>query len=317
MADLLVTGANGFIGVPLLRALGARGDTVTALDIQRGPALAALCAETSTLRFVQGTVTERSHLAGLLMQSKPAAVIHCAALVGSLATLDTPAEALRVNVEGTLNVLEAMRLAGVPRLINLSTEEVYGAFDAESIDETHPCRPQHPYGITKYAAEQFVRDYQRRFGVEAVSLRTCWVYGPGLPRPRVPKNLIDAALAGTPLHLPRGGDFRVDQIHVDDVVAGILGALDLAHHPHDAYHLSTGVALPLSESVAIVRELVPGADLSIGPGDYAFGAGVATVRKGALRNERAREAFGFRPRYTLRSGLAAYLEATREQLRGG
>jgi UDP-glucose 4-epimerase len=196
-------------------------------------------------------------------------------------------------------------------VLNISTEEIYGDFRAERIDEDHPCFPVMPYGISKFAVEQLGRDYARNHGLEVVHLRTCWVYGPGLPRPRVPKILVDAAVDGRPLHVPAGGDFRVDHVYVDDLVAGVLAALDKREHRYDAYHISSGSAPSLREIVDIVNELVPGAQISIGPGHYAFGDRVRVVRKGALDNSRARAELGYAPRYDIRRGLAATIDARR------
>jgi UDP-glucose 4-epimerase len=215
---------------------------------------------------------------------------------------------MRVNVGGMLNLLEAMRLQGIGRLVNISTEEIYGHFQAACIDEDHPCRPMMPYGISKYAAEQLARDYQRLHGIDGVHLRTCWVYGPGLPRLRPPRTLLEAALAGRPLHLPSGADFRVDHVYIDDVVSGVLAALDRRGRRYDAYHIATGSAPAMSEIVAMVNELVPGARLTIGPGPMQFGDRIDVVRKGALDITRAREDLGYEPRYDVRAGLAACIE---------
>src|SRR6266536_2497084 len=149
-------------------------------------------------------------------------------------------------------------LVGIKRVVNLSSEETYGVFESDRIDETHPNRPLKPYGISKYAVERLACDYASAYGLEIIHVRTCWVYGPGLPRPRVPKILIDAAVAGRKLHLPSGGDFRVDHVYIDDCVDGI-----------------------------------------------------EAVRKGALDITRARTELGYEPRFPIKKGLAAYLEATR------
>ena len=130
--------------------------------------------------------------------------------------------------------------------------------------------------------------------MEIIHVRTCWVYGPGLPRLRVPKTLIDAAVAGHKLHLPSGGDFRADHVYIDDCVDGIVKALDKPSHHSDVYHISTGEAPSLAEIVAMIKELVPGADLAIGPGPYKFVDGTEAVRKGALDITRARNELGLR-----------------------
>lgn len=311
MARILVTGASGFIGAAVTEALARRGDTVAAFDIAVSPALARICARYPHVQAVPGEITEWPHVAAALREARPEAVVHCAAIVGVVASLDAPFATLRVNVGGALNLMEAMRLFGVRRLVNLSSEEIYGPFERDLIDEDHPCRPTLPYGISKFAAEQLARDQARLHGLDAVHVRTCWVYGPGLPRPRVPKILIEAAAERRPLHLEEGGDFRVDHVYIDDLVAGILAVLDRPRHRFDAYHIATGEAPSLAEMVAIVKELVPGAELSVGPGPYRMGGRVELVRKGALDIARARAELGYAPRFDIRAGLEAYLRAWR------
>jgi nucleoside-diphosphate-sugar epimerase len=314
MARIIVTGANGFIGAEVVRALAARGDEVAAFDIVVGPPLRALAAQHANVRVVAGEITEWQHIANLVRDAKPDAIVHCAALVGVIASADVPFATMRVNIEGSLNVFESMRLFGVKRVVNLSTEEVYGNFTADRITEDHPCFPVMPYGISKFAVEQLGRDYRRNHGVDAIHVRTCWVYGPGLPRARVPKTLVDAAVEGRKLHVASGGDFRVDHVYIDDLVTGILSALDKPEHRHDVYHLSSGEAPSLFEIVDIIRDLVPGAEVSIGPGPYLFGDRIETVRKGALDTGRARAELGYVPRFDIRKGLAAYIAARRAEL---
>ena len=311
MLRILVTGGAGFIGGAVVAALGARGDDVVAFDVARSPRLESILAERRNVTFVQGEITEWPQIAGLLQARRPDAIVHCAAVVSVTSSIASPLGTFRVNVEGTLNMLEAMRLFGVRRMINLSSEETYGAFERDRIDETHPNRPVKPYGISKYAAERLAGDYVSTYGLEVIHIRTCWVYGPGLPRPRVPKILVDAAVSGRALHVPGGGDYRVDHTYIDDCVDGILRALDKPAHSFDVYHVSTGEAPSMAEIVAIMKELVPAAELTIEPGPYRFVDGTEAVRKGALDVTRARTELGYAPRFPIRQGLAAYIEATR------
>jgi nucleoside-diphosphate-sugar epimerase len=261
---------------------------------------------------VPGDITDMANVAQAVLVHKPDVVVHCAAIVGVLSSLGSPINVVRVNVEGSLNVFEAMRLGGIRRCIHISSEEAYGAFRADKIDEMHPLDPVLPYGICKAAVEQLGRSYHALHGLEIINLRTSWVYGPGLPRDRIPKNLVDAALAGRKLHIPTGADSAIDHTHVDDVVSAILVALDHAQYHYDAYNIASGTAATVAEIVAIVRDLVPGAQLSVGPGTYRHGDRIDIVRKGALDVSRAAAELGWRPRYDIRTGLAAYVNAARE-----
>jgi len=304
----LITGGGGFLGAEVTRALIARGDTAIALDTQLN-ALANV-SETNLVR-VPGDITDMASIAQAVKLHKPDAVIHCAAIVGALASLGSPINVVRVNIEGSLNVFEAMRLGGIRRCIHISSEEAYGPFRADRIDETHPLDPVLPYGICKVAVEQLGRSYRDLHGLEVINLRTSWVYGPGLPRERVPKTLVDAALAGRKLHLLSGADTKIDHTHIFDIVSGILKALDHPQHRCDAYNIASGQAPSIAEIIAIIQELIPTAQLSADSGPYRHGDRVEMVRKGALDVSRAAAELGWKPRYDIRTGLADYIATMR------
>jgi UDP-glucose 4-epimerase len=308
MGRYLVTGGAGFVGAEIAAALAARGDEVAAFDLRSTPRIESLAATHEHLSFIAGEISEWPAIACLMQAFRPDAVLHCAAIVGVRASLEAPIQTMRVNVEGSLNVMEAMRLFGVPRMVHMSSEETYGHFQSDRIDEDHPQNPIMAYGISKVAVEQLGRSYAQRYGLECLNVRACWVYGPGLPRARVPNTLVAAAASGTPLHLESGGDFRVDHTYIDDLVDGTIRVLDHRDHPFDAYHISSGSASSLAEIVAILKELVSGAQLSVGPGNMEFLPGLPIWRKGALDVGRADKVVGYRPRYDIRAGLAATFE---------
>lgn len=305
---VFVTGGGGFLGSALAHRFAGRGDTAIAFD-RNFDLLARGAAPSPRIVAAQGDITDAAGLTGAMQRHRPDAVIHCAAVVSVLSSIDSPVGAVRVNVEGAVNLFEAMRACGVRRAIHISSEETYGEFSAPVIDETHPLEPVMFYGVTKVAVEHLGRCYRDLYGMEVINLRTSWVYGPDLPRDRVPKNLIDAALEGRSLHLPGGADSAIDHTYVDDFVDGTLAALDCAHHPFDVYNLSSGTAPTLAEVVTAVKEIVPGADISVGPGIYRHGGRIPVPRKGALDLRRAREAFGYVPRFDIRAGLRAYAAA--------
>jgi nucleoside-diphosphate-sugar epimerase len=305
---VLVTGGGGFLGAQVCRALIARGDTAIAFDTQLG---ALSTADDAKLVCVPGDITDLANLAHAIALHKPDAVIHCAAIVGVLSSLASPLNIVRVNVEGSLNVFEAMRLNQVRRCIHISSEEAYGEFRSDRIDETHPLDPVLPYGICKAAVERLGRTYRDLHGCEVINLRTSWVYGPGLPRDRVPKTLVEAALAGRRLHAPSGADVKIDHTYIADFVSGVLKALDHRQHRYDVYNIASGRAATIAEMIEAVCGLVPGARLSAGAGPYRHGDRVEMVRKGALDVSRAAAEIGWTPRYDIRTGLAQYVEELR------
>jgi UDP-glucose 4-epimerase len=307
---ILVTGGGGFLGAAVSKALISRGDTVIAFDThfpKHGTGTSQHHVQ------VLGDITNMAALAQTVLTHKPDTVIHCAAIVGVLSSIGSPNNIVRINVEGSINVFEAMRLANITRCIHISSEEAYGAFRAERIDESHPLEPVLPYGICKATVEQLGRTYCDLHGLEVINLRTSWVYGPALPRDRIPRNLVMAALDGRPLHIPHGADTAIDHTWVDDWVSAVVAALDHDKHNYDVYNISSGEASTVTELARIVSELIPGAQLSVGPGLYRHGNQIELVRKGALDISRAEAELGWKPKHDIRSGLAAYIKALRNR----
>jgi len=308
MACVLVTGGSGFLGAAVVRRLAGRGDRVIVLDNFQTGASENLEGLGSNVGVFGGDITDLGGLLNLIRQHRVQRIIHAAAIVSALPSLSAPSHVTRVNIEGTLNVLEAMRLFDVERAVHISSEEIYGAFRHEPADEEHPVAPTSPYGISKVASEQLGRFYRTVYKTDFINVRTSWVYGPGFPRQRIPRTLIEAALAGRPLHLSRGGDARIDHTFLEDCVDGILLALDHAAHPFDAYNVASGEGRTIAEMVAMVKDLIPGADLSVGPGPYWYDDRLVMPPKGALDLTRAKRILGYQPKYDLQRGLARYLE---------
>lgn len=308
---VLVTGGGGFLGYATTCALAHRGDTVIAFDTAFGKQLLELANSSDRVHAEAGDMTDLANLAQIFNKHRPNAVVHLAAMVGVPASVGSPANILRVNVQGSLNVFEAMRLFDVQRVIHMSTEEVYGNFECACASEEHPQRPTNPYGVTKLAVEHFGRSYGELHGLQCINLRTSWVYGVGLDRPRPPMNYLQAALSGLKVDLPCGADTVIDYAYIDDVVDGILLALDHPSHRYDVYNVASGQGVSDQELIDEIRHLLPEAQLKVGPGRRPYASGHRMPVKGALNCSRAREELGYLPRYDIRRGLAAYVDRWR------
>jgi nucleoside-diphosphate-sugar epimerase len=314
---ILVTGASGWLGSAIVETLLKRGDAVVAADLGVSPSIAALVARDERLTTVVADLGEWHQVMRLFEAHRPDAVIHAAAIVGVIQAADIPIKAQRVNVEGAINLFEAMRLSGVKRVVHISTEETYGDFLSPVIDEDHPQKPLSIYGLTKLAAEHYGRVCSREHGLECINVRTCWVYGPHLPRLRMPRTFVEAALRDEPFHQADGGNLAVDQVYIDDTVAGVLLALDKPKHRYDAYNIATGVAPTLRATAEAVNRAIPGARITVGDsGSYHHGGKVLSAVKGALDISRARTELGYEPRYDLQRGIEATIAATRERMNG-
>jgi nucleoside-diphosphate-sugar epimerase len=289
---ILVTGGCGWLGAEITRTLLTRGDAVVAMDIAVSPAMAALAAQQPRLTVVTADLGEWAQVLRLLQHHRPDGIIHAAAIVGVIQAAAIPIKALRVTVEGAVNLFEAMRLTGIKRVVHVSTEETYGDFQAPMISEDHSQNPTSVYGLTKLAVEHYGRVFSQEHGLECINARTCWVYGPHLPRLRMPRTFIEAALRGEPFHQPDGASFAVDQVYIA------------------SYNIATGAAPTLRDTAEAVNRAIPGARITVGDAPYRHGGTVLSAVKGALDIARAQGELGYQPRYDLQRGIEATIAAT-------
>jgi nucleoside-diphosphate-sugar epimerase len=309
--SVLITGGAGFLGSHIARALVQRGDRVVIYDNFSAGLPQNLIDLQDKLKLVNGDILDLSFLIRTIMAEKVKRIIHTAALVGFAASIEKPALTARINIEGTLNILEASRLVGVERIMDISSEEVYGHFQYEPADENHPFSPSAPYSISKVAAEGFDRFFHTFFGLDVVTIRTSWVYGPGLPRARPPKTFIENSVKGISTKMDSGADHRVDHTYIDDFVQGALLAFDVKNPKSRVFNIASGKAYTFSQMARMVEEIVPGPKISVGPGLMKYSETVEGPQKGALNIQRAQSELGYQPQYDLFKGLIKYVESLR------
>ena len=176
----LVTGGGGFIGSNLVDALVARGDEVTVVDdLSTGKRHNLDVALGTDANLVELDIRDAPALAEQFERLAPEVVFHMAAQIDVRRSVADPALDSRVNVEGTINVLNAARAAGVKRVVNTSTGgAIYGEGQVIPAPEDHPVAPEAPYGLSKFCAEHYCALFTRLHGLSTVSLRYGNVYGP-------------------------------------------------------------------------------------------------------------------------------------------
>ena len=231
---LLVTGAAGFIGFHTAKALAARGDEVVGLDnldpyydVALKRARLAILNREPKFCFARADLADRNTMAGLFASERFERVIHLGAQAGVRYGIDNPLAYVDSNVVGTMTVLEGCREHAVEHLVYASSSSVYGANATMPFAVRH--HADHPlslYAATKRSNELMAHTYAHLHGLPVTGLRFFTVYGP-FGRPdmalfRFTKNIIE----GKPIEVFNYGRHRRDFTYIDDIVQGIVNALD-------------------------------------------------------------------------------------------
>jgi nucleoside-diphosphate-sugar epimerase len=267
-----VTGAAGFLArsiLPLLRA----NHEVDATD-------------RSTL-----DVTDAAAVLQHFHRTKPELVVHLAALCGAKPSRERPPEFFATNALGAVNVLEACRRAGVPRLLFTSSMTVFGAGD-EARAETSPFAPRHPYAVSKVAAEFACLNYCRDFGLAISVLRPTLVIGEGYKEPHAVGDFTETVLRGDDIVLFGDGSHRRDFVHPEDVAGAVVAAVgrlgQASAGSYETFNISNGQVHRMVELADLVIRVV-------GRGRVVHRPATDQTFSLFTRIDRARELLGYRP----------------------
>src|SRR6266851_4370446 len=235
---VVLTGGAGFIGSHLAEALLRRGNQLTivdSLDEFYSPAWKQANLEeirrAGCFQFFPADICDAERLREILSKARPDLVIHLAARAGVRPSIEQPRLYERVNVAGTLNLLELCRELKVPKFIFGSSSSVYGATSrAPFSEEEAGLQPISPYAATKLAGETLSYTYAHLFGLCVICLRFFTVYGPR-QRPDLAIHKFTARIeAGKPIPVFGDGSTGRDYTHVQDIVAGVLAATEYEAH---------------------------------------------------------------------------------------
>lgn len=250
-----LTGIDGFVGRHLAAALVEEGHRVTGCSLH-GAADVGGAEE-----VVVCDVRDADRVAEVLGEVRPEAVVHLAGQTSNAAAFEDPAETFRTNVLGTLHVLEACRAIGSPRVLVVTSSEVYGPRDPASgpVEETAPIAPVTPYGASKAAQDVLAYQYGAGFGLPVVRARAFPHTGPGQDRrfvfPSVARRIAEAEAGVGPSEIEVGwlGAVR-DVSDVRDVVRAYVALLG-GGAPAGPYNVCGGVGRTIGELLETLLEM--------------------------------------------------------------
>ncbi|MBE2220405.1 MAG: NAD-dependent epimerase/dehydratase family protein [Anaerolineae bacterium] len=298
----LVTGGAGFLGSALANRLVKDGHHVTVLDdLSNGKREQLETAVT----FHQGDVDSIPLLWSLLQDVD--CVYHLAARVSVAQSILHPRDYSRVNVGGTVSLMEAMRDTGIRRVVFTSSGAIYGQQPEQPVHEEDTPQPDSPYAVSKWAAEQYIHTIGRLWDIETVALRIFNAYGPrqSLPvshAPVVPRFLQQALTGGSLVIFGDGSQSR-DFIYVDDVVAALVTAATAKGINRQVINIGSGVETSVTGLVDAIERVNGRSAKCIYNREKNGG-----VPRLVADISRAQALLGFRPQTDLITGLQHILE---------
>ncbi|TWI50841.1 UDP-glucose 4-epimerase [Pseudomonas duriflava] len=303
---ILVTGGAGFIGSHLVDLLLSKGLRVRVLDDLSTGKLANLPIGYPGLDVVQADVAD-AHAVQAAVDGC-SAVVHLAAVASVQASVEDPVGTHRSNFIGTLNVCEAMRKAGVKRVIFASSAAVYGPNgEGMAIDEETPKAPLTPYAADKLASEYYLDFYRRQHGLEPVVFRFFNIYGPrqdpSSPYSGVISIFTERAQRGEPITVYGDGEQTRDFVFVSDLVGLIAQALEASCPAPEAVNVGRGQVISLNQLLQHIGDL-----LGLLPPIRHDRPRSGDIRHSKANNARLLQRFEVGEGTSMRDGLATLLK---------
>ncbi len=253
--NVLVTGGCGFIGSHVVEELLARGYSVSIVGLKCH--MENLADIKDKVKFIRADINDARKMLSVVKDMD--GVLHLAALVNVDQSLREPEAFVRTNVMGTFNIMEAVRLNKVSKLLYMSTCEVYGNIPKGKADENHPTNPRSPYAASKFAAERYLLSYAYSFPESnVVVVRGFNQYGQrqnaGANGAVIPKFIV-SLLQGRKISIFGDGEQTRDYVFVKDTARGIVSAFEKNIPSGEVINLATGVETSIADIANEIADL--------------------------------------------------------------
>ncbi len=260
---ILVTGAAGFIGSHTVRALLKDGNDVVGVDdfndyydpeIKKGNI--AEFSDNSRFNMEKADIRDEQEIVRIFKKYTPERVIHLAARAGVRPSIKDPILYHDVNINGTLNILDAAQAIGVKNFVFASSSSVYGGLETTPFRESAwPLNPISPYAATKLGGENLCRYFHERFGMNTTCLRFFTVYGPSGRPDMAPYMFTKAILEGKPINRFGKGDTKRDYTFVEDIVSGVISAVKTPLG-YEIINLGNNQPIELNDFISTIEKIL-------------------------------------------------------------
>ena len=264
---VLITGAAGFIGSNLADLLLARGQSVVGVDnfcdfydpaLKRGNIESAMGQ--NRYELVEADIRDRAAVFDAFGRYQPGSVVHLAAMAGVRPSIENPALYTAVNLDGTVNLLDAAVAHGVGRFVFASSSSVYGNNPKTPFAEADPVdHPISPYAATKKAGELLCHSYHHLHRLPIFCLRFFTVFGPRQRPDLAISKFLRLVAAGKPIPVFGDGSTSRDYTYIEDILAGVAAALSRCGSPglpgYRIYNLGGNHPVSLAELIALIERV--------------------------------------------------------------
>jgi|RhiMethySRZTD1v2_1073278.scaffolds.fasta_scaffold52806_4 nucleoside-diphosphate-sugar epimerase len=306
-ARVVVLGGAGFVGSQLVRDLRDEGATVTVFDdLSAGDA--EHVGDLEDVRLVVGSILDEAELTRVCRAARPDYLVNLVADTFVPDAYDDPRRFLRINAEGTLNVLLAAGRLELKRMLHVSSTEVYGEVREGAADESHRLDPVNTYAVTKLAADRLCFTFHAEHGVPVLIARVFNSYGPRATHPYVIPEIISQLVRGPVVELGNV-EARRDFTYVEDTSRGLMAALTSTLPNGEAVNVGSGTSVSVRELVELVGSICdhPAVEIRRDPARQRR----FDVHEFVCDATRLHAATGWKPRVSLREGLERTVQAFR------
>ncbi|MEX2554441.1 MAG: GDP-mannose 4,6-dehydratase [Actinomycetota bacterium] len=309
-ARVLVTGADGFIGSHLTRRLVSDGAEVHALTSDVSSVFPRRLLDLrGRMEIHEGNLMDRSAMDAVARSAKPSYIFHLAAYTHVGKSWQRVDECIQANIQGTMNLLQALADQGYERFVNTGTSEIYGDIEVP-FREDAVVNPISPYSVSKYAAERFCRLFQRAYGWPIVMLRPFNAYGPAQSPDRVIPEIIVRALRKEELKMTQARQTR-EFNYVEDLADGFVKAATTPDVNGELFNIGGGEEISMRDVATQILEVMGN------PIEPQFGAlpeRPTEIMRMYCDSSKARQRLGWEPSHSLRDGLEKTIEWYRREL---
>ena len=262
--NFLITGGAGFIGSTLADKLLKEADRIIVIDnfndyydVNQKEQNVAHNLNNPNYKLYRGDICDRRLVEEVFAMNDINAVIHIAARAGVRPSLEDPAEYIRSNIDGTINILENMRKFNVKKMVFASSSSVYGNCKAEKFSEDLKItEPISPYAATKSACEQFLYTYSKLYGINTVCLRFFTVFGPRQRPDLAIRKFIELIEKDEPIPVYGDGTTLRDYTYIDDIISGICAAIEYKKTPYEIINLGGGSPIMLNDMISTIEKIL-------------------------------------------------------------